>query len=132
MSIYKLLFIWDRLYLNSIMSFLKIDKKSQADALKLGPKTTDGNEVAWVVNTIANTWKHSDEWYWNFEETERFSKRTREDLNKICAHHVGDTETYLYSNIIYDIVESDDSKFKPLLGLFESWRNEVREEYEKV
>ena len=46
-------------YLASVSGILKIEKKQ---LLEMGPKFSEGNNLFKVVNTVANFWKHNQEW----------------------------------------------------------------------
>lgn len=57
-------------YITSISGILKIAKK---EILTLGPLTVNGIHLTRAINTVANFWKHNQEW--SFEKNQKHHHR---------------------------------------------------------
>jgi hypothetical protein len=110
-------FVTLQTFLTAIYGILDVEKKK---ALSFGPKHTDGNSVAKIVNDAANYWKHNNEWVFD-----KSSKRKEfiEDTFKSVGFPI-DAE-YPLCGILTELSAPKDASFMAIFEKLELWQKNL-------
>jgi hypothetical protein len=106
-------------FLTAVYGILGVEKKK---ALSLGPKHTDGNSVAKIVNDAANYWKHNNEW--SLEKNSKWR-----ELIENTFESVGfpiDTD-YPLCGILTELSVPKSASFMAIFERLEIWQKSVEE-----
>jgi hypothetical protein len=103
-------------YLHATYPHLQV--KDKLMALQSGPKHARGVYVVELINAAANFWKHHDEWRSN----DKHAGRT-----KIVIEQLGVSagKSYVLSNVLYRMVQPEPDRFRSVVPLLISWRDQL-------
>ena len=100
-------------YVTASASRFRLDWKQ---ALALGPRHECGHSIVYLVNALANYWKHSPEW------TPPLSKRAQETLNAISKLGVDVESSYPTTNALATLLRPHPPQIERVVPFLKQWR----------
>lgn len=114
-------------YITGTLGWIKLTGTdiNKTKALAVGDIVKNNITYVAAINSGANYWKHSDEWVKITKECEDLKIKPQAIYTMETLGEVTDSSYYPCSNLLFELLKSEELRLTSLIPIMKSWRNAI-------